>query len=74
LVTFNLRDFPTAAGHRTAIVGPSAFLKTLWRIDRSAMQSRLQEQADAVGFGWDELLDRLDQSVPAFVELLRKPD
>jgi hypothetical protein len=38
------------------------------------MQSRLQEQADAVGFGWDELLDRLDQSVPGFIELLRKED
>lgn len=74
LVTFNLRDFPTAAGHHTAVVGPSTFLKSLWRLDRSAMQSRLQEQADAVGFGLDELLNSLVQSVPAFVELLRKPD
>lgn len=72
LVTFNLRDFPSAAVKSTTIVGPSAFLKTLWRLDASAVGSRLQEQADAVGFHWDELLDRLAQSVPAFVELVRK--
>jgi hypothetical protein len=71
LVTFNLRDFPATAGDLTTVVGPSAFLKTLWKLDRSAIEARLREQADAIGFGVEELLERLAQSVPAFVELLR---
>ena len=74
LVTFNLRDFPATAGDRTTVVGPSAFLKTLLKGDRSAIEGRLREQADAIGFGVEDLLDRLAQSVPAFVELLRTGD
>jgi predicted nucleic acid-binding protein len=74
LVTFNLRDFPATAGDLTTVVGPSAFLKTLWKHDRSAIEGRLRDQADAIGFGVEELLDRLAQSVPAFVELLRSRD
>ena len=74
LVTFNLRDFPATAGDNTMVVGPSAFLKTLLKRDRSAIEGRLREQAEAIGFGVDELLDRLAQSVPAFVELLRIRD
>ena len=73
LVTFNLRDFPATAGDLTTVVGPSAFLKTLWKLDRSAVEG-LREQAEAIGFGVEELLDRLAQSVPAFVELLRSRD
>lgn len=71
LVTFNLRDFPPSAGEQTTIVGPSAFLKTLWRLDRSAIEVCLREQAETIGLRVDELLDRLALSVPAFVELLR---
>ena len=74
LVTFNLRDFPATAGNSTTIVGPSAFLKNLWRLDRSAIERRLQGQADAIAISMDMLLDRLARSVPAFVELVRKRD
>jgi len=75
LVTFNLRDFPSdVAGEHTLVVGPSAFLKILWRADGSALKSRLQEQAAAIGFELEELLDRLAYSVPAFVDLLRKQE
>ena len=74
LVTFNLRDFPATAGDLTTVVGPSAFLKTLWKLDRSGIEGRLREQAEAIGFGVDKLLDRLAQSVPTFVELLRRRD
>jgi len=73
LVTFNLRDFPAVAGGSTAVVGPSAFLKNLWKLDHSVIADRLQEQADAIGVSMDALLDRLARSVPAFVELARKP-
>jgi hypothetical protein len=69
LVTFNLRDFPATAGDLTTVVGPSAFLKTLWKLDRSAIEARLREQADAIIFSVEELLDRVEQSVPAFVEV-----
>lgn len=74
LVTFNLRDFPATAADRTTVVGPSAFLKTLLKRDRSAIEGRLREQAEAIGFGVGKLLDRLAQSVPAFVEVLRSRD
>jgi hypothetical protein len=74
LVTFNLRDFPATAGDSTAVVGPSAFLKYLWTLDRSAIMDRLQEQADAIGLSLDVLLERLAQSVPAFVDRMRKRD
>ncbi|MBI4908934.1 MAG: PIN domain-containing protein [Acidobacteria bacterium] len=72
LVTFNLRDFPAVAGDSTEVVGPSAFLKDLWKLDRSLIVDRLQEQADAIGVPMDVLLHRLAQSVPAFVERVRK--
>ena len=65
--------FPATAGDLTTVVGPSAFLKTLWKLDRSAIEGRLREQADAIGFGVEELLDRLAQSVPAFRRTLAKP-
>lgn len=74
LVTFNLRDFPATAGDHTTVVGPSAFLKTLLKRDGPAIDGRLREQAEAIGFGIEELLDRLAQSVPAFVEVLRSRD
>lgn len=47
---------------------------TFWKLDRSAIEGRLREQAEAIGFGVEELLDRLAQSVPAFVEVLRSRD
>jgi hypothetical protein len=74
LVTFNLRDFPATAGNVTTVVGPSAFLKTLWKLDRPAVEARLREQAQAIGLGFDDLLERLVRSVPAFVEVLRSSD
>lgn len=74
LVTFNLKDFPAVAGASTTVVGPSAFLNLLWKRDRSIVAVRLLEQADAIGVSVDLLLDRLAQSVPAFVELARKPN
>ncbi len=71
LVTFNLKDFPASAGDATAVVGPYAFLKCLWQREGSVLLSRLEEQAAAIGVSKDELLARLAQSVPSFVELVR---
>ena len=50
LVTFNLRDFPSAPVESTAIIGPSTFLKALWQLAPQGVKERLQEQADAIGF------------------------
>jgi hypothetical protein len=44
------------------------------RLAISQRLSRLREQADAIIFGVEELLDRVEQSVPAFVEILRSRD
>jgi hypothetical protein len=74
LVTFNRKDFPVVAGSPLTILGPSAFLKELWKRDRAIIVGRLEEQADAIGSSMDLLLDKLAQSVPSFVELLRKRD
>jgi predicted nucleic acid-binding protein len=71
LVTFNLKDFPASAGEATTVIGPSAFLKGLWKREGSMILIRLDEQAAAIGSSKDELLDRLAQSVPSFVELVR---
>lgn len=74
LVTFNLKDFPTVAGDSTAVLGPSAFREHIWKHHPADIAARLEEQADAVGVSMHLLLDRLAQSVPSFVKLLRMRD
>lgn len=71
LATFNLRDFPSEAGERITVVGQPAFLKTLLKLERSTTNKRINEQAAAIGFSAEMSLDRLAQSVPAFVEFVR---
>lgn len=71
LVTFNLKDFPLNAGEGTTVVGPTAFLKILWKEHGPEIEARLKQQAAAIGFGVDELVERLGQSVPGFTALLR---
>lgn len=72
LVTFNLRDFPQSAATSTAVIGPSALLKILWKSHSPEIQNRLQEQAEAIGISQETQLQKLAQSVPAFVETIRK--
>jgi hypothetical protein len=74
LVTFNLKDFvtPAAAAPKTAVIGPSAFLKQLTIFDRAAVDRRLLEQAAAIDIGLNDLLDRLEGSVPGFISFLRE--
>jgi len=73
LVTFNLRDFLAAAVEKycVAVVGPSTFLTQLWSLDKIAVEYRLDEQAAAIGASRADLLDRLANSVPAFVNAVR---
>ena len=74
LVTFNLKDFPTSSvkGLGTTVISPSLFLKQLWILDRSIVERRLEEQAEAIGVSVDLLFDRLARSVPGFVKALRR--
>jgi predicted nucleic acid-binding protein len=73
LVTFNLKDFAPSAvrGHSVSIIGPSAFLKELWQLDRTVVEERLQEQAEAIGVSKDILLSNLAKAVPGFVAVVR---
>ena len=66
LVTFNLKDFPESVG-RLRVVGPSTFLKLLWRDNELEMRSRFAAQARAIGESVEWLRERLGRSVPEFV-------
>jgi len=73
LVTLNLKDFPARAVEKygVKVIGPSAFLEELWALDRIQIYERLAEQADQIRVPIRKLLDRLAQSVPAFVAEIR---
>jgi len=75
LVTFNLKDFPAAAAaqHKIEVIGPSAFLKRLLILDPALVEQRLRDQAAAINIPLNGLLERLEDSLPGFVSLLRKP-
>ena len=74
LVTFNLKDFPsrTASKHKTEVIGPSTFLKQLFALDPALVEERLRDQAAAIRIPMNDLLDRLADSLPGFVSILRK--
>lgn len=75
LVTYNLRDFKPAtlgAPHLIAI-GPSGFLKLLYRGNRDSVLDLLLKQARAINEPLESLLSRLAVSAPEFVaELLMR--
>ena len=73
VVTFNLKDFvsPSADIHTATAIGPSTFLEQLTAVDRAAVEQRLAGQARAIGITFDDLLDRLACSVPAFASHIR---
>jgi predicted nucleic acid-binding protein len=73
LVTLNLKDFPAKAVEKYAVqvVGPSAFLRQLWAINGIGVRERLREQTAGIGTPITRLLDRLAESVPAFVSEIR---
>jgi hypothetical protein len=74
VVTFNLKDFPSedANTHKTAVIGPSEFLKRLCVPDRGVVEERLRDQAAGVGVPFHDLLDRLSALVPGFVSAIRR--
>ncbi len=74
LVTFNLKDFPARAVEKYSVnvVGPPAFLEQLWALDQMRVRERLNKQAADIHVPISHLLDRLAQSVPAFVAEIRR--
>lgn len=58
-------------GSSVSIIGPSAFLKELWRINQTVVEERLQEQAEAIGVSKDILLGNLAKAVSGFVAVAR---
>lgn len=73
LVTFNLKDFPlqAMAKYKIEAIGPSTFLKRLFALDPALVEEKLREQAAAIRVPLSDLLDRLADSLPAFVSILR---
>ena len=73
LVTFNLRDFPTSAQGKYLgmVIGPSAFLQQLWKLNHSVVEQRLSKQASDIAISREILLNRLAKLVPDFVKTIR---
>lgn len=72
IVTYNRRDFPQAAllPYAITVLGPSAFLTTLYNINEKAVIQVLEEQAAAINKSVDYVLQRLRINAPQFVEML----
>ena len=72
IVTYNLRDFPLEATRpwRVTAIGPSTFLKRLYRTDEALVIETLLEQAADVRRTFEEQLKVLHPGAPAFVELV----
>ena len=72
IVTYNLRDFPMAATKpwRVSAIGPSAFLKRLYRKDEALVIGTLHEQASELRRTFDAQLKVLLPAAPAFVEMV----
>jgi hypothetical protein len=76
IVTYNGRDFPRTAllPYSITALGPSAFLTTLYNLNKKAVIQVLQEQAAAINKPVNYVLDRLRINAPHFVEMLsRRP-
>ena len=70
IVTYNKRDFPSAATDPWGIEvqGPSTFLKYLYDLEPSIVFDKLREQARDLGRTLPEQLAVLRKAAPAFVD------
>jgi hypothetical protein len=76
-VTLNLKDFPPEACEPFAIepLHPDVFLLDLYGLDSDDVYEALKRQAAALSrppMTPDELLDRLEVTVPSFVQTIRR--
>jgi predicted nucleic acid-binding protein len=77
IVTLNLKDFPPEACEPFAIepLHPDVFLLDLYGLDSDDVYEALKRQAAALSrppMTPDELLDRLEVTVPSFVQTIRR--
>ena len=74
IVTFNVKDFgsDSVKPHGLDVLTPDAFLVNQMRFGPDAILEKLKAQATARGVALDELLWRLERSVPAAVRILRR--
>lgn len=72
IVTYNLRDFPleTTKPWRVTAIGPSTFLKSLYRADEPLVIETLRAQAADVGRTFEAQLKVLYPAAPAFIEMV----
>lgn len=72
IVTYNLRDFPleTTKPWRVTAIGPSTFLKRLYRADEALVIRILKEQASDIRRTFEQQLKALHPAAPAFVEIV----
>ena len=72
IVTYNHRDFPRTAlsPYSITVLGPSAFLTSLYNMNEKAVIQVLHEQAAAINQSVDYVLQRLQINAPHFVEML----
>lgn len=68
IVTFNLRDFPTAAlkPHNVVAVHPQDYLVTLYTLNPAVVVGKLTAMARDSGVELQDVLIRLGRSVPRF--------
>jgi len=74
IVTFNKKDFPPGALQPWGVqcLGPSTFLMNLYDLDPAAVTCKLTEQSENLGISLADLLVRLKDVVPAFVQFICK--
>jgi predicted nucleic acid-binding protein len=74
IITFNVKDFgpDSVKPHGLAVCTPDEFLVDQLHFGTNAILERLEGQATARGVALNELLRRLERSVPAAVQLLRR--
>ena len=72
IVTYNLRDFPLEATKpwRVTAIGPSTFLKRLYRRDEALVIETLREQAADIQRTFEEQLKALQPAAPGFIEVV----
>ncbi len=74
IITFNVEDFgpDSVKQHGLDVLTPDEFLVNQLRFGATDILEKLEAQATARGLARDELFGRLEQSVPATVQLLRR--
>ncbi len=74
IITFNGKDFSpdSVKPHGLDVLTPDKFLVNQIRLRSNDIMEKLEAQAIARGVALDELFGRLERSVPATIQLLRR--